>query len=66
MFGCQIARFSNGGLKTGQKMYVIWSKMSGFQLISHLKTGQKMSEMSNVPIAVIGYSDDCMCFLRGL
>ena len=50
MSGCGMVWFSNGGLKYGQKMAVLWSKMSGIQMIrlitrsDHLKTRQKTSE----------------------
>ena len=45
--GCKMVWFSNCGLKTRQKMYVLWSKMLGIQMVclitrsNHLKTGQK-------------------------
>ena len=43
MSGCQKIWFSNGGLKTGQKMSAKWSKMPSIQMGSedHLNTGQK-------------------------
>ena len=36
MSGCLMVRFSNGGLKTQQKMYVLWSNMSGIQMVSEV------------------------------
>ena len=33
MSGCGMVWFTNGGLKSGQKMSVLWSKMSGIQMI---------------------------------
>ena len=42
-----MVQISNGGLKTGQKIYVLWSKKSNIQMVclvtrsNHLKTGQK-------------------------
>ena len=41
--GFQIVWYSNGGLKTGPKMYILWSKMSGFQMVC-LVTWQVPSE----------------------
>ena len=46
VLGCQMIWFLNGGLKTGQKISVLWSKMSGFVTVrlitwsDHLKTKQ--------------------------
>ena len=43
--GCQMVRYSNGGLKTGLKKACLWSKMSGIQMVRqvtwlyHLNTG---------------------------
>ena len=31
--GCQMVRYSNGGLKTGLKKASLWSKMFGIQMV---------------------------------
>ena len=35
MLSCQMVQLSNGGLKTGQKMHILWFKMS---ILSHDQT----------------------------
>ena len=37
MSGCQMVCISNGCLKNGQKMSVLWSKMSGIQMVRLIK-----------------------------
>ena len=47
MFGFQMVQILNGGLKSRQKVSVLWYKMSSIQMVrlitwsDHLKTGQK-------------------------
>ena len=57
----------NDGLKTGQKS-VLWLKMSSIQMVrlltwsGHLKSRQKISEISNVRIEGMLYSDGYCIF----
>ena len=35
MSGCQMVRYSNGGLKTGLEEACLWSEMSGIQMVKN-------------------------------
>ena len=65
MSGCGMVWFSNGGLKTGQKISVLWSKMSGMvRLITwsdHLKTIQKCLKSRMFGIQKFTVIVNCTC-----
>ena len=58
--GCQMVWISNGGLKTIQKMPVLWSEMSGIWIVGlikgsdHLKTGKKCPKSKMFGFQVLG------------
>ena len=58
VYGCQMVWFSNVGLKTGQKMSVVWPKMSGFGMVCQIiwKPGKNEYEKSNLRISGVWYS----------
>ena len=69
MSGCQMVCISNGCLKNGQTMSVLWSKMSGIQMVRLIKPlenwTKKVPEKSNVRISGVRYSDGyCKSFTR--
>ena len=59
MLSCQMVQLSNGGLKTGQKMHILWFKMS---ILSHDQTiwklDKKVLEKLNVRSSGVRYSYD--------